>query len=377
MVMVQWAWGLLFVSGVLWAAPSDWTQLQRDMSESLDDRQALLNEFFNDEAPQLHPHGWPDADSRFMFMAQGSSLLVDRSNQANAAWQDRHDHAHNQWNDLVIEGKPRGNWRYFVNLNATAEEAKLDEGFITAGLGYGIQLKLGQFFSGFGRLNSQHTHDRDFVDAPLVYKRLFGEGTALQEKGVQLSFLPSKTWMLGVEQLSATNRDQFNDDRAKPALSTVFSRWGEHWGNGLHSLLGASVAQGQVMGSVAQQTAQWSGIDLTIKQWLNDDDYWQVQGEWLRRDIAGDAIADFEASQGYYLMGLYRWHPQWRAGIRYEGIQPDDRALSGNTRQSLLLEHDPNTWLRTRLQLGEETQSTGLTGLYALLGWQASLHWLP
>jgi hypothetical protein len=42
------------------------------MTGALDDRQALFNEFFNDEAPQLHPHGWPDADSRFMWMAQGS-----------------------------------------------------------------------------------------------------------------------------------------------------------------------------------------------------------------------------------------------------------------------------------------------------------------
>lgn len=183
--------------------------------------------------------------------------------------------------------------------------------------------------------------------------------------------------MVGVEQLSATNRCQFNDDRAKPALSTVFSRWGEHWGNGLHSLFGASVAQGQVMGSVAQQTAQWSAIDLTLKQWLNSDDYWLFQGEWLRRDISGDAITDFDRLQGYYVMGLYRWHPQWRVGIRYEQTQSNNLAMIDVTRQSLLLEHDTNAWLRTRLQLGEETQSTGLTGIYLLLGWQASLHWLP
>jgi hypothetical protein len=54
------------------AASPDWTTLQTDMTGALDDRQALFNEFFNDEAPQLHPHGWPDADSRFMWMAQGS-----------------------------------------------------------------------------------------------------------------------------------------------------------------------------------------------------------------------------------------------------------------------------------------------------------------
>ncbi len=371
--------GLCFCccSSVAVAASPDWTTLQTDMTGALDDRQALFNEFFNDEAPQLHPHDWPDADSRFMFMAQGSSLLVDRSNRVSSEWQDRHDHAHNQWNDLVVEGKPKGNWRYFVNVNATAEEAILDEGFATTTLGSGVQLKVGQFFSGFGRLNSQHTHDRDFVDAPLIYKNLFGAGTALQEKGVQLSVLPAPTWMLGVEQLSATNRDQFNDDRAKPALSTAFSRWAEHWGAGLYSLLGASVAQGQIAGAANQQATQWTGIDLTLKQWLANDDYWQVQGEWLSRDANGAAVSGFENQQGYYVMGLYRWHPQWRAGLRYEQTQSEHQQSANATRQNLLLEHDPNGWLRARLQLGQETQTTGLEGVYLLLGWQASLHWLP
>jgi hypothetical protein len=304
-------------------------------------------------------------------------LLVDRNNRVSSEWQDKHDHAHNQWNDLVIEGKPKGNWRYFVNVNAAAEEAILDEGFVTTTLGSGVQLKVGQFFSGFGRLNSQHTHDRDFVDAPLIYKNLFGAGTALQEKGVQLSVLPASTWMLGVEQLSATNRDQFNDDRAKPALSTAFSRWAEHWGGGLYSLLGASVAQGKIAGAEHQQATQWTGIDLTLKQWLAHDDYWQIQGEWLRRDANGAGISGFDNQQGYYVMGLYRWHPQWRAGLRYEQTQSEHRHSADVTRQSLLLEHDPNSWLRARLQLGQEAQTTGLEGVYLLLGWQASLHWLP
>lgn len=88
-------------------------------------------------------------------------MLVDRNNRVSSEWQDKHDHAHNQWNDLVIEGKPKGNWRYFVNVNAAAEEAILDEGFVTTTLGSGVQVKVGQFFSGFGRLNSQHTHDRE------------------------------------------------------------------------------------------------------------------------------------------------------------------------------------------------------------------------
>jgi hypothetical protein len=377
--MVKWLlclW-LCLCSAVALAESVDWAQLQTDMTGMIEDRQALLNEFFNDEAPQLQLHGWPDNESRFMVMAQGRSLITDRNNQYDQAWQDRHNHAHSQWNDFVIEGKPKRNWRYFINMNVAADDVMLDEGFATFALGYGIQLKVGQFFSGFGRLNSQHTHDRDFIDAPLVYKDLFGQGTALQEKGVQLSYIPTKTWMLGIEQLSATNREQFNDDRAKPALTNAFSRWGAQWGNGFYSLLGVSLAQGQLKGNAEQQSAYWSGLDMTLKQWLTHDNYWQLQGEWLRREAQGAAIYGVDNEQGYYLLGLYRWHPQWRAGLRYEHTQSENKLSADITRQSMLLENDASDWLRIRLQLGQEEQSTGLNGVYLLLGWQASLHWLP
>jgi hypothetical protein len=145
--MVKWLlclW-LCLCSAVALAESVDWAQLQTDMTGMIEDRQALLNEFFNDEAPQLQLHGWPDDESRFMVMAQGRSLITDRNNQYDQAWQDRHNHAHSQWNDLVIEGKPNRNWRYFINMNVAADDVMLDEGFATFALGYGIQLKVGQF----------------------------------------------------------------------------------------------------------------------------------------------------------------------------------------------------------------------------------------
>jgi len=357
------------------AAPSDWTILTDHLSGGIEDRQSVFNEFFNDEAPYHRQTAFPIDDASFMFIAQGNHLLTDRINRMDDTWQDRHQHPHNQWNDLKLEGRPNGKWRYFINMGLTEPALGLDEAYATFPIVNRLQFKIGQFYSGFGRLNSQHPHDRDFIDTPLIYQRLFGD-TALLEKGVQLSVLPSKTWMLGVEQLSATNRDQFNNDSAKPALSTVFSRWGEHWGNGLHSLLGASVARGQVMGDIGQQAAQWQGIDFTLKQWLANDDYWQIQGEILQRSSDATSTPTDE-HRGHYVMALYRWLPQWRAGIRHEHAQVNTDALPNSTRHAILFEHDPNTWLRTRWQLGYETQTRGVEGFYAMMGWQATFQWLP
>lgn len=75
-------------------------------------------------------------------------------------------------------------------------------------------------------------------------------------------------------------------------------------------------------------------------------------------------------------MALYRWHRQWRAGVRNETAHSDGGNLPNTTRNSLLIEHDPNTWLRTRWQIGYETQPQSVEGFYAILGWQASLSWV-
>jgi hypothetical protein len=354
----------------LYAEQPDWHELTHELSESIEDRQSLFNEFFNDEAPHYAMRNFPIRNSHFMAIAQGSHLLADRINQTEASWQDRHDHPHSQWTDLVLEGKPTGKWRYFVNANLVEPEITIDEAYITLPITANLQLKGGQFYSGFGRINSQHPHDRDFIDAPLIYQRLFGD-SALLEKGIQVSLLPRPSWMIGVEQLTATNRDQFNHDRVQPSLSNLFTRWGNHWGSGLYSLVGASIAQGKVSANTQQQT-QWKALDITVKQWISETDYWLVQGEMLSRhaDIASDN------QTGHYLMALYRWHPQWRAGIRNETAHSDGGNLPNSTRNSLLLEHDPNTWLRTRWQIGYETQPQGVEGFYAILGWQASLAWV-
>lgn len=365
------------------AQQADWSHLSHELSAGVEDRQSLLNEFFNDEAPQWHPRGWPMPNSRFMAIAQGTHANYDRLSpstasrwpQANDQQNDQRAHPHQQWTDLVVEGKPDGHWRYFVNANLTEAELGLDEAYLTLPIGPGTQLKLGQFYSGFGRLNSQHPHDWDFSDQPLPYRRLFGESNLL-EKGLQLSILPTPTLMLGLEQLSATNRDQFASDRNQPALTLIFARHAHHWGGGLHSLAGASLGNGYSAHASGHGQSHWWGLDLTIKQWLPNQHYWMLQGEWLGQDQQHTHTTQPD-QQGSYLMALYRWHEQWRTGLRHDQAYSNATQLPDVQRTTWLLEHDPTGWLRTRLQLGQEQWEDGTSGPYALISWQASLHWLP
>lgn len=66
---------------------------------------------------------------------------------------------------------------------------ELEEAYLTStSLPWNLQLKAGQFFNQFGRLNPTHPHAWDFADQPLVNGRLLGPD-GLRGPGLQLSYL--------------------------------------------------------------------------------------------------------------------------------------------------------------------------------------------
>ncbi len=66
---------------------------------------------------------------------------------------------------------------------------EVEEAFLTStALPSNLQLRAGQFFTQFGRLNPTHPHTWAFADQPLINGRMFG-GDGLRGPGVQLSYL--------------------------------------------------------------------------------------------------------------------------------------------------------------------------------------------
>jgi hypothetical protein len=76
-------------------------------------------------------------------------------------------------------------------LDADGESTfELEEAFLqTTSLPWNLQLKAGQFFTEFGRLNATHPHAWSFVDQPLVNGRFLGSD-GLRNPGARLSWLP-------------------------------------------------------------------------------------------------------------------------------------------------------------------------------------------
>ncbi|HEY0456287.1 MAG TPA: hypothetical protein VGE41_07910 [Verrucomicrobiae bacterium] len=80
--------------------------------------------------------------------------------------------------NVVLQIDPHG------DTTIEAEEAYLE----TMSLPWNLQVKGGQFFTEFGRLNPTHPHAWDFVDQPLVMGRFFGED-GLRSAGTRVSWL--------------------------------------------------------------------------------------------------------------------------------------------------------------------------------------------
>jgi hypothetical protein len=84
----------------------------------------------------------------------------------------------------------RGQGNLIYQIDSSGESnLEVEEAFLeTASLPGNLQLKAGQFFTEFGRLNSQHPHTWSFVDQPLVNGRFFG-ADGLRNPGARLSWL--------------------------------------------------------------------------------------------------------------------------------------------------------------------------------------------
>lgn len=96
--------------------------------------------------------------------------------------------------EITLDGAVDPYFKGFTNIvfkldGAGETGVELEEAFLlTTSLPANLQLKVGQFFTEFGRQNPQHPHSWSFVDQPLVLNRMFGPD-GLRSQGLRLSWL--------------------------------------------------------------------------------------------------------------------------------------------------------------------------------------------
>ena len=280
-----------------------------------------------------------------------------------------------------------------------ATEVDLEEAYIqTLGLGNGLSLKAGRFYSAMGYVNEQHAHAWDFADAPLIYRGLFGD--QLRDDGVQVTYIaPTDIFLqLGAEILSGSRFPGGGEDNGIGA-STIFANIGgdigiEHsWQLGL-SHWEANDIVGRTSGSHAHgavgtaETPSFDGsseinaLDLVYKWTANgnpSDRNVKFQFEYFDRKEEGaitmlNSGPPLEEStynghqKGWYAQTIYQFRPQWRAGLRYDHLDSNNRGSDADVlteaglnnegltpkRTSAMIEWLPSEFSRIRLQYNRD-----------------------
>jgi len=101
--------------------------------------------------------------------------------------------------ELAFDGAVDPYFQGFANIvfkldNDNQTEVEVEEAFLqTTDLPFNLQLKAGQFFAAFGRINPVHPHAWEFADAPIVQALLLG-GDGLRGVGTQISWIVPVPW---------------------------------------------------------------------------------------------------------------------------------------------------------------------------------------
>lgn len=285
----------------------------------------------------------------------------------------------------------------FGELDGETEVA-VEEAFLeTLGLGLGLSVKAGRFFSNIGYMNSQHGHQWDFADAPLIYRGLFGN--QLVDDGVQLTWLaPIDIYLsFGAEAFRATAFPLSAASGNSPGAYTLYAKTGgdigvsNSWQAGA-SYLDANTDSRQASYGTAGESESpafggdsktW-GVDFVWKWAPNGNRRQrnaQFQYEYYRRDDDGqltglNQTASYNGKQsGWYAQTIYQFIPRWRLGLRYDaldssasGSSPELIAASGldshgykPKRYSLMADWSNSEFSRLRLQYNRD-ESSPLSG---------------
>ena len=298
----------------------------------------------------------------------------------------------------------------------------VEEGYIqTLGLSKGFTLKAGRFYSSVGYQNEIHAHAWDFTDAPLANKVFLGGQFA--DDGLQIKWIaPTDTYFdLGVEAGRGRSFPGSNRDKNGIAATNLFAHLGGDigastaWSVGLSNL--RTTAQNrsysdldstgtEVSNSFSGASNLWAlaGILKWAPNGNSTYNNFKLQGEYFRRtedgnmtyDTAGASLgtqtgALRSVQSGWYAQGVYQFMPMWRAGYRYDRLDPgtvklglvDSRRLSAAdfpiftpynaTRNTLMFDFSPSEFSRMRLQFASDKSRLGATDNQLFLQYIVSL----
>ncbi len=255
-----------------------------------------------------------------------------------------------------------------VFLSFTPSGAAVEEAYATTlGLPAGLQLKAGEFLSPFGRLNQQHPHVWDFVDAPLAMSRILA-ADQLSGAGVGVAWLAPLPWFAELHLDYQTTAPDTAGDPSPVATErrvTGMARLVQYFGAGEATTIGVGLSAG-LRDEGAGAFRDLGGADLFVKiRPPRTRAYLALQAEAFGRAFRG---LSGPSDWGAYAQAFWRQDAYLGYGIRYDRAPAAPESPRGaEQRLSAVASWFLTEFQRLRLQATWDRRPGGRDGLEALL----------
>lgn len=275
-----------------------------------------------------------------------------------------------------IDDKFHGGLVTVLDSHGEETEILVEEAFIeTLSLPNGLTVRAGRFLSDFGYLNNQHVHTDSFVERPAAYRTFLG--SHYFDDGVRASVvLPTDMYVkLAVEALSGDKMSSVEEGTSVGVYTTTLKLGDDFsesssWQFGLSYLRNENGAvdhfeehdhstDGHDHGHDHSHASAVTGANLYgadfVWKWAPDGNYkyenFTLSAEYMLLDSIVES--KFEAAPNapkdlaaYYVSGVYRFSPNWSAGVRYgeaEGFEGHAHNHNGHQHLHLTAKEDKET----------------------------------
>ena len=352
-------------------------------------------------APDVPPEAAPAPAANPYFAPSFGAVFDLGYGSKELALGDRDKGAHLGGAELMIES-PLGPWLQ-GRLTAAAHshdkkiEKHLEEAWVgTTALPSGLQLRGGRFMSQVGYLNEQHPHADDFTSRPLLYRGFLGGHYFDDGLRVNWTAPTDFYWRTGIEVFNGKQLTREAGRKPRPGVWTFSTKLGgdvgrEHsWQFGLSYLANrrAAYAHSHDEGDEGDEDmgagghahdheghthgAQFAGKHLWIVdgvwKWAPDGNnrnrQLRLAFEWARQSGLGDHARSGMTNNASYLAAVYRFHPEWEAGVRTDWLRAnlphDDHFHAARMREhSVMLAYKPSHQHTLRLQYSHQSGAKG------------------
>ena len=298
--------------------------------------------------------------------------------------------------ELALDGAVDPYFEGFANIvfkldNDNGTEVEVEEAFLqTTSLPFNLQLKAGQFFAAFGRINPTHPHTWDFADDPLVHGRLLGPD-GLRGVGAQISWTLPLPWYSQLIFAVQNGRGGTGYSFRNPGDNGIFFGrmttdrelrglqdfvWIPRWENSV-DLSPTQVVLAGVSGAFgsnetgANARTQIYGADFLYK-WKSSHAEggfpfvkWQTEAMYRRFEAGRGVDESFPVAETFHDWGMYSqllwgFKKGWVAGIRGDYLHmtdsefTDDLDRQSRSRISANLTWYPTEFSKIRLQYNHD-----------------------